>query len=178
MYLNVFQRYMKELIDEYGPLLKRQLLIMVNFHIGSRLKNIDGYAFQMCQFGNFQTGRLGGDEYIGYKGETPNIDMIRSVDVMLAFLPNVRQHRKSSGLVSIKFLAGTDKHEKEISIIPVKYGMEKTVSEFANDKIVNEKCELVVFLQEDKNQIPQICTECHCKYALLGAGGVEFYTPK
>lgn len=106
MYLNVFQRYMKELIDEYGPLLKRQLLIMVNFHIGSRLKNIDGYAFQMCQFGNFQTGRLGGDEYIGYKGEMPNIDMIRSVDVMLAFLPNVRQHRKSSGLVSIKFLAG------------------------------------------------------------------------
>lgn len=36
MYLNVFQEYIKELIDEYGTLLKRQLLVMVNSHIGSK----------------------------------------------------------------------------------------------------------------------------------------------
>ena len=176
MYLNVFQKYMKELIDEYGTLLKRQLLVMVNSHIGSQLPNIDRYVFQMCQFGHFETGWIVDEEYVGYEGAEPDFDVIRSVDVMIAFLPNVKEHRRSREPVCIRFFAGVNNNEKEIGIIPVKYGTEKKVSDFANDKTGDGKCEVVIFLLEDKQQMKQIHTDRNCKFAVIGKKGVEFYT--
>lgn len=176
MYLNVFQEYIQDLLYEYGPLLKRQLLPAVNSHFGSKLHNLDGYAEQMYRFGDFRTGFIGNDEYLGFKGEEPNIDMIRSFDVMLAFLPNVRWHRKSQGFISIRFLAGTKKNEKEICVIPVKYGIEQIVADYVNDTTDNAKCEITVFLLEDKNQMQKINIKSFCKFALIGKNEVEFYS--
>lgn len=176
MYLNAFQRYIKELIDEYGTLLKRQLLVMVNTHIGSQLPNIDGYVSQMCQFSHFDTGWIVDEEYVGYRGVEPDFDMIRSFDVMIAFLPNIKWHRRSKEFVSIRFYAGVENNEKEIGIIPVKYGMEKIVSSYASDKTGEGKCEVTLFLLEDKKQMKLIHTDCHCKFAVIGRKGVEFYT--
>lgn len=175
MYLNVFQQYIQDLLYEYGPLLKRQLLLAVNSHFGSKLHNLDGYTEQMCRFGDFCTGFVGNDEYLGFKGEEPNIDMIRSFDVMLAFLPNVRWHRKSRDFISIRFLAGTYKNEKEICVIPVKYGTEKVVTDYVSDTADDGKCEITVFLLEDKAQMQKINIKGFCKFAVIGKNGVEFY---
>ena len=103
MYLNELQRYMKELVDEYGPLLKRQLLMMLNSKFRYQLKNVDGFSAQMCQFGDYATGWIGDEEYLGHKEAEPNIDLIRSIDVMNTFLPNVKSHRRSKAPISIRF---------------------------------------------------------------------------
>lgn len=176
MYLNVFQQYIQDLLYEYGPLLKRQLLPIVNLHFGSKLHNLDGYAEQMCKFGDFYKGVISNDEYLGLKGEEPNFDMIRSFDVMLAFMPNIKWYRRSKGYVSLRFLAGTQKNEKEICVIPVKYGAEKAVADYVNDTAETAKCEITVFLLEDKSQMQKIHTSGFCKFAVIGRNGAEFYT--
>ena len=178
MYLNELQRYMKELVDEYGPLLKRQLLVMLNSKFRYQLKNVDGFSAQMCQFGDYATGWIGDEEYLGHKDAEPNINLIRSIDVMNTFLPNVRMHRRSKTPVSIRFCAGMGEHEKDISIIPVKPGEEQTVSLFVNDKVGEGKCEIVIFLLEDKKQIKALDVDCNAKYALINKKGVSLYTLK
>ena len=176
MYLNELQRYMKELIDEYGPLLKRQLLVMLNSKFRYQLKNVDGFSAQMCQFGDYETGWIGEEEYLGHKGVEPNIDLIRSIDVMNTFQPNIKMHRRSRNVISIRFCAGIGEHEKDISIIPVKPGDEQTVSMFVDDKVGDGKCEIVIFLLEDKKQIKALDVDCNAKYALIDKNGVSFYT--
>ena len=54
MYLNAYQKYIDELIDEYGALLERQLLAMVNAKFKTTLKNISSYTQQMCTFSDFK----------------------------------------------------------------------------------------------------------------------------
>ena len=178
MYLNELQRYMKELVDEYGPLLKRQLLLMLNSKFRYQLKNVDGFSAQMCQFGDYATGWIGEEEYLGHKGAEPNIDLIRSIDVMNTFLPNVRMHRRSKTPVSIRFCVGMGEHEKDISIIPVKPGEEQTVSMYVRDKVGDGKCEIVIFLLEDKKQIKALDVDCNANYALINKKGVSLYTLK
>ena len=97
---------------------------------------------------------------------------------MNTFLPNVRIHRRSKAHVSIRFCAGMGEHEKDISIIPVKPGEEQTVSLFVNDKVGEGKCEIVIFLLEDKKQIKALDVDCNAKYALINKKGVSLYTLK
>lgn len=176
MYYNKMQEYIKGLIDEYGPLLKRQLLVMLNAKFNYNLKNVDGFSAQMCQYANFGTGRIGNEEYLGYRGAEPKYEIIRSIDVMNTFLPNVISHRRGRTPVSIRFCAGIDEHEKDISIIPVKPGDEQTVLSYVNDKIGIGKCEVVIFLIEDKKQIDILDVSCIAKFALIDKNGVSFYT--
>lgn len=176
MYMNEFQKYMKELIDEYGPLLKRQLLVMCNAKFPCRLKNVDGFTAQMCRFGPFGTDFVGDEEYFGYRGAKPDIDIIRSVDVLNTFLPNVKMHRKGRHPVSIRFCAGIDEHEKDIRIIPVKPGDEQLVAGYVNDKVGKGKCEIAIFLIEDKKQIEALDADCNVKFALIDKNGVSLYT--
>lgn len=44
MYLNAYQKYMEELLDEYDSLLLSQLLKAVNNKFGAKLQGIDDYA--------------------------------------------------------------------------------------------------------------------------------------
>lgn len=176
MYYNKIQEYMIELINEYGPLLKRQLLIMANSKFSVRMKNIDGYSSQLCQYGSFENGWIGDEEYLGYRGIEPNYDMIRSVDVMNKFLPDIKAHRKSRQPVTIRFVAGVGKHEKDISIIPVKSGEEPVIQSYVKDKYVNAKSEIVIFLIEEKNQIDILDVNCNARFALIDKSGVALYT--
>lgn len=176
MYKNRYQEQMIAMLEEYGPLLKRQFLEFFNKTNSYQLKNVDGFCRQMCQFGNFETGWIGNEEYIAIKGSEPNIDIIRSFDVMLTFVPNVVSFERSKSPVAIRLCAGLGEHEKHISIIPVKPGEEQVALLYANDKIGDNKCEIAIFLIEDKSQIELLGIEANAKYAVLDKNGVSFYT--
>lgn len=124
MYMNAYQKYIEELLEEYGPLLQRQLLTMVNHKFRIELPNLDGYAEQMCYYGDYEKYAISNDFVISPKGAETDYDMIRSIDVMLKFLPQVIWHRKSRDFISVRFFVSTLEHDKEISVIPVKQGME------------------------------------------------------
>lgn len=176
MYRNRYQEQMLALLEEYGPLLKRQFLELFNKTYSYQLKNVDGYCRQMCQFGNFETGWIGDEEYLSIKGSEPNIDIIRSFDVLLTFVPNVVSFRRSKPPVTIRFYAGDKEHEKDIFILPVKPGEEIEAVKFAADKVEVWKSEIVIFLIEDKSQIDMLNIESNAKYALIDKNGVSFYT--
>ena len=176
MYKNRYQEQMIALLEEYGPLLKRQFLELFNKTNSYQLKNVDGFCNQMCQFGPFGTGWIGEEEYIGFRGALPNVDIIRSFDVLLAFMPDVVSHRRGRHPVTIRICAGMGEHEKDISIVPVKPGEEQSASLYADERIGKGKCEIVIFLIEDKNQIELLDVKCNAKYALVDKNGVSLYT--
>lgn len=176
MYYNKYQEYIKELIDEYGPLLKRQILAMVNANFETKFENIDTYIRQMCIFGDFEIQVKSKNQIFGYKGEEPNFDIIRSFDVMIEFLPNVKLHRRCKEMFTISYFVENENQLKEISVIPVKSGLEWAAATYADDKIKDIKCEIVIFLIEDKKQIKLINTECNARFAILDEKGVVFYT--
>lgn len=174
MYMNPYQEYIKDLLCEYGALLKRQLMQMINFKFCAQKSSIDGYVSQMCRYADYEVIVVGADEVVCRKGTEPDYDIIRSFDILLAFMPKVQYHRKSRNFVSIVFIITTDEHDKEVAVIPVKSGNEKIISSFANDKFGNEKCGVVIFLLEDKAQLQSVQTECNHKFAVIEKSGVQF----
>ena len=175
MYLNAYQRYVEELIGEYESLLLSQLLNAVNFKLGIELTSIEDYARQMCYYGDYKMLAYGGDYILHVKGGEQNYDMIRSFDVMQSFLPQVIWHRKSREPVSIRFFVSTLEHDREISIIPVQRGKERMLTRYADDKFEDQKCEVVIFLLETKEQMKLISSTCNYRFALITKGGVVFY---
>ena len=175
MYMNNCQKYIAELIAEYGPLLQRQLLAMVKHKFDTPIDNLDGYIYQMCRFSEYEKTGDGDDAIVGVKDTIPDYDIIRSVEVMLAFMPQVVWHRKSKDFISLCFFISTPEHDKEIYIIPVHQGYEDAVTKFANDKFEYTKSEVVMFLLESVEQMKSINPDCYCKFAILGKDGVSFF---
>ena len=175
MYMNAYQKYVEELVDEYESLLISQLLKAVNNKFGIELPNINDYVEQMCHYGDYVKEPYGDDYILYIKDGEANFDMIRSFDVMLSFLPQVVRHRKSRKPVSICFLASTLEHDREMFVIPVQQGNERMLSRYASDKFDNEKCEIVIFLLETKEQMKLIKSTCNYRYALITRDGVVFY---
>ena len=174
MYMNPYQQYIRDLLSEYGALLKRQLMQMINFKVRTQKSSIDGYIYQMCRYADYEVVAIGADDAVCRKGTEPDYDMIRSFDVLLAFMPKAQYHRKSRDFISIVFIIETDEYDKEVSVIPVQNGREKAVSSFANDKFGNEKCEVAIFLLEDKEQLKLMQTACNHKFAVIEKSGVKF----
>ena len=175
--MNAYQKYMAELLEEYGPLPLRQLVPLVNFKLQTELSSLDRYAEQMCHYGNYERYMLAEEAVLAPKGADPDFDVIRSVDVMLKFFPKVIWHRRSRGFVTVRFFVSTLEHDKEISIIPVKPGMERMLSAFVEDKFGRTRCEVVMFLLESKKQMKLLNPNCYCRFALFGKNGVGFYKP-
>ena len=173
--MNSCQKYIAELIDEYDSLLERQIMTMINHKFNVNLTTIEGYVSQMCQFGDYIKIPYREDNIICMKSVEPDYEIIRSFEVMLAFLPRVIWHRRSREFISIRFFVNTLKHDKEVSVIPVKGGMEKALGKYAEDKIGNVKCEVVIFLLEQKEQMQLIESDCCCKFAVIEKDGVVFY---
>ena len=175
MFFNAYQKYIAELIDEYGSLLKSQLLRMVNEKFSVRFANLDGYITQMCRFADFAELPQGSDTVVLHRGHDPDYDVIRSVEVMLGFLKNLVRHNKSRSYVSVRFYVAAKDGEKEICVIPVKIGTERQVSAYAADKFAAIENEIVIFLLNDKEQMRSIQAECNCKFALVTDSGVVFF---
>ena len=174
MYMNPYQEYIRDLLSEYGALLKRQLMKMINFKFRTQKSSIDGYIYQMCRYADYEVIAVGADDAVCQKGTQPDYDVIRSFDVLLAFMPKVQYHRKCRGFISIVFIIEMDEYDKEVSVIPVKAGHEKAVSSFANDKFDNGNCEIVIFLLENKVQLKLVQTGCNHKFAVVEQSGVKF----
>lgn len=175
MYLNAYQQYIDTLIEEYGSLLCRQLLVAVNHEFKTSIPSVFGYVSQMCRYGDYEIVTYGTDHILFRKGEEPDYDMIRAFDVMLSFYPQVIWHRKSRAPIALRFMISTLKHDKEIFVIPVQQGTERTVSEYVNDKFDNEKCEVVIFLLEVQEQMQRVRVSCNFRFALITKDGVVFY---
>ena len=67
-------------MEEYGPLLLRQLVPLVNFKLQTELSSLDRYAEQMCHYGNYERYMLAEEAVLAPKGADPDFDVIRSVD--------------------------------------------------------------------------------------------------
>lgn len=176
MYLNAYQKYFEELIEEYESLLLSQLLRAVNIKFGTELPDITGYAKQMCEFGCYKMTAYGSEFIFHRKDVSPNFDMMRSFEVLLSFLSQqVIWHRRSKAPITIRFFLSTLEHDKEIFIISVQQGKERTVSEYVNDKFDDEKCIVVIFLLEAEEQMQKITATCNFRFALITKDGVVFY---
>lgn len=175
MYLNAYQRYAAELIDEYGSLLCRQILAAVNHKFGMTLATFDGYAAQMCRYGEYEMKKPGAGCILCRKGDMPDYDIIRSFDVLAAFLPQVIWHRRSREPTSLRFFIHTAEHDKEAFVIPVRQGKEKLLADYANDTFDKEKCIVVIFLLDTKGQMQKINANLNYRLALITKDGVAFY---
>lgn len=175
MYLNAYQQYAAELIDEYGALLCRQILAAINHRFGVALATFDGYAAQMCRYGDYEMKTQGTDCILCRKGDIPDYDIIRSFDVMAAFLPQVVWHRKSRDPTSLRFFIRTEKHDREVFVVPVRQGKEKVLADYANDTLGKETCVVVIFLPDAKEQMQKIHANCNYRFALITKDGVVFY---
>ena len=175
MYLNAYQRYIAELLDEYGALLVRQLLSMVNYRFETDKKQIDGYIDQMCRFGDYELDRRSKEPILCHKGTEPDFDMIRSFEVLLAFLPKVIFHYRDNGDVTISFLVQDMQRDKEISVVPVRIGMERQMSLFVVKQQPEHTNRVIICLLEDKEQIKKMQASPGCKLALIDKTGVSFF---
>lgn len=176
MYLNPYQKYISELLGEYGPLLSRQLLEIVNWRFKKRLCYISGYINQMCMFGNYETEEVSGDILLAPTGMRADFDLIRAFDVMLEFKNSLVHHRRSREPAKICFIITTMKHDKEITVIPVHQGKERELSHYVDDKFSGEKCEVAMFLLDKKEQIKALSPKNGCKIAVYDKDGIDFYT--
>ncbi len=174
MYMNACQKYIYDLILEYGSLLKRQLLTMINFKFNTRLSNINGYIAQMCIYSDITVLNDNNDEIVLRKETEPDYDMIRSFDIMLAFMPKIEYPRKSRSFVSITFYINSGTSIKKVAVIPVKESMEKVIASFAEDKFGDEKKDVVIFLLDSRKQLRLVRSECNHKFAIIDKKGVSF----
>ena len=175
MFMNAYQQYIAELLDEYGELLSRQLLAAVNHKFAVELPNIDGYGAQMCRYGDYAKIAHGADFILCRKSWEPDYDIIRAFDVMLSFQPQVVWHRRSREPVAMRFFVSTLKHDKEMLVIPVKQDDEREISAYAADKFDNDPCVVVIFLLESKEQMKHMHADCNCRYAIITGSSVAFF---
>ncbi len=175
MYRNHFQEYIASLLEEYGALQKRQIQQMVNYEFNTHLPNIDGYVAQMCRYDEFD---IISDDIVASKGVEVDYDIIRSFDVLLAFMPKVHHHRRSRDSVSIAFFIQTDTMDKEVYVVPVRDGAEHVICSYADDKFRSKISEVVIFLLDDKNQIKKMHAGCNHKLAIFDKNGVKFLERK
>ena len=175
MFLNPYQKYIDELINEYGPLYMRQLVNLVNAKFKTRFATLNGYVAQMERYYYYERNEEGCETLVYIGGMHPDYNIIRSMDVMLHFINQVIWHRKSGDYVSIRFYVDSDGHTREVSVIPVNKGSEKRVSDYVNDKVTNDKSEVVMYLLDDKSQIRKITSKRYQRFAYITENGVVFY---
>ena len=98
MYLNRAQKYVMELLGEYGCLKKSQLEFMARHKISEYLTDLNGYLNQMRQetLINFRPS-LPDDAYICLPDVIPNDSLIDAFDVITAIVQRVENHRKGTG---------------------------------------------------------------------------------
>lgn len=83
--MNAYQKYITELIGEYGSLLKSKLLKLVNHKFKCNLPNLNGYINQFCRFDDFEEIVYGQDTVVLHKVDVPDYDIIALCRLCLVF---------------------------------------------------------------------------------------------
>lgn len=172
MYMNIYQRCMKMLLSEFGPLYQRQLETLVRRKVNGRFQNLDGYIGQMCQFGDYEKIRLGDEILVSPTKTPPDNDMLRSIDVVLGFMDGLLDVYLGNEPVKLRFFVKTGEREKELCVIPVHPGKERIISGY----VCQTGGETVILLLDDKEQIGYINTLRPCKFVTVIGRNVTFYT--
>lgn len=184
MYLNLYQKYILELLREYGGILKRQLEMLVKHFKEPHLRNIDGYLEQLRRFEKIQFVGYMGEVAVVLKGGKPNKDMINAFDVMLNFKDYLIGFEKGFKPVILRFYVNfNNKNEREINVVPIKVGKEKEKAIYADNYVVITDDDadkisyppLWIFVIQDKRQMSLIKAKTNFSFAVIENGNVEFY---
>ena len=153
MYLNLYQKYILELLAEYDGLLVRQLEALVKHFKEPHLYNINEYmvtAFDiMLQFLDYLKDFERGDN-----------------TVLLRF-----------------YITADEKNEQEINIVPVEIGREDIIVQYVNGYAVNisDSADKIshppswIFVIQDKKQMSRITPDTDCSFVLAADSKVVFY---
>lgn len=171
--MNQYQKQIARLIDEYGCLTKRQLLLLVNTELGTHIPNLDGYISQMCRFADYEKIPYSDGIILTQKGYEPDFEVIRSVEVMLCFLGKIVSHGRGQKPVSIRLFINQGQHMKEISIIPANSGEEQMLSAFAESKFGKGKSGILIFLLDNREQMKLM--NVNGRFAVIEEHGVVFF---
>lgn len=171
MYMNKIQLYIASLLREYGPLLKRQLVCLVNLQFASNFSHLDKYIAQMCSFAAYMEWEEAGERYVGEKGTAANYDVIRALEVMLSFGESVLEHHKCEKVATVRFCAQAEHGVKFLSVIPVRCGQEQSASIWVHDTVSGKGNEIIIFLLENVEQMRCFPIKRSCRYAVLDSTG-------
>lgn len=175
MYINRYQRYMLDLLEEYGCLKKSQLAFMVINNVGKNLQHVDGYVSQLQRFNKVHTAPCGEDCYVSLPGMQPDHFVIQAFDVLLAFNAQLMSHNLGKKPVAIRMYLqiGIDKN-RVVYVIPVDYGNERYLEGFAQEHFT-EGNGFVIFLVFSKQQMNALSPDCDYSFALRNGEEIIFY---
>lgn len=171
--MNKYQKQIARLVEEYGCLTKRQLLLLVNAELGTHIPNLDGYISQMCRFADYEEIPYTDGIILTGRGREPDFEVIRSAEVILCFLDKIVLHGRGQKPVSVRLFINQEQHMKEISIIPVKSGEEQMLSAFAESKFGKGKSGIVIFLLDNREQMKLM--NANGRFAVIEKHGVVFF---
>lgn len=184
MYLNLYQKYILELLEEYGGLLKHQLEALVKHFKEPHLYNIDGYLKQLWRFDKVEIVPYKGEDTVILTGGKINEDMITAFDIMLQFLDYLKGFEKGGNTVLLRFYITTDeKNEQEINIVPVERGKEDIAAQYAEEYSIDiaESADEIssppswIFVIQDKKQMFLIKSQADYSFAIVENGRLVFY---
>jgi hypothetical protein len=176
MYLNVPQRYILDLLGEYGCLKKSQLLFMVKADVADYLQNIDRMAAHLYRHREVDTLTLdGGGLLVMLPGAKPDWDVINAFDAVIECKNEVKSHKrgKPPSLITIDLSNGKGV-ANEINVLPVKPGAEKEAENYANENL-SDDFYIAFFLISKKEQMAKIKPGCKHLFMLPEGGSVNFY---
>lgn len=175
MYINRYQKYMLELLDEYGCLKKSQLAFTVINNVENRLKHVDGYLSQLHRFDRVHMAPCGEDYYVSLPGIEPDYHVIQAFDVLMEFNEQLVSHERGKSPVAIRLYLQTGLEKvRDVYVIPVDYGNEKILEEFAQENF-SEGNGFVIFLVFSKQQMNEISPECDYSFAIKNGEEIIFF---
>ncbi len=184
MYLNLYQKYILQLIREYDGLLKRQLEAMVKHFKEPHLYNIDGYLEQLRRFEKIKIVPYKGEDTVILPSGRINENMITAFDIMLKFLDYLEKFEAGINPVILRFyIKPNDNSEQEINIVPVEIGKENTLAQYAERYVVNiaEDADKIsyppswIFIIQDKKQMSLIKPKADYSFVIVENGEPVFY---
>lgn len=187
MYLNLYQKYILELLEEYGGLLKRQLEFMVKRFKEPYLRDINGYVYQLRRFEKVWCADYMGEEAVILPGREIDGNIIAAFDIMLEFAEYLVHYEIGKSPVVMRFFINPDsKNEQEINVISALQGQEQEISYYAEryevdttenaDKISNAPA--WIFLIQDIQQMKLISPKAEYSFVIMENGKPVFYEGK
>ncbi len=184
MYLNLYQKYILELLNEYGGLLERQLEMLVKHFKEPHLYNIDGYLEQLRRFDKIEIVPYRGEDTVILPGGKINEDMVTAFDIMLKFKDYLVSFETANIPVILRFTINpNNKTEQEMNIVPVPKGKEDMAVHYAEWCVINiaENADKIsyppswIFVIQDKRQIPLIKPKADYSFVIMENGEPVFY---
>lgn len=184
MYLNLYQKYILELLDEYGGLLKRQLEFMVKRFKEPYLRDINGYVYQLRRFEKVYCADYMGEEAVILPGREIDGNIIAAFDIMLEFAECLAVHSKGENAVSLQFCLKPDINTmQEVKVVSVMQGEEQKaityaeeyISSLGNKDIQDGNYPLWIFHIQSKKQMKMLNTELDHSFAIIKKRKVFFY---